>query len=155
MNYEKEIHQGVELSPSIIESLSSKKKEDKNINFNDINNLGPLIDKESEKKELNAQDSGNVTNIDDDDADEEDSIVLNKLPFYDFFFNNIYTKCFGKIKNQEILNTTNEIVYKYISIDTLVYNQLKLENLFKDYQWNNPLLNSIKNNKMIMKLKNS
>ena len=60
-----------------------------------------------------------------------------------------------KIKNQEIINTTNEIIYKYISIDNLLYNQLKLENLFQDYKWNNPKLNSIQNNKMIMKLKNS
>ena len=152
LNYEKEIHQGIELSTSIIESLPSKKKEDENINFNDINNLGPLIDKKSDKKELSAQDSGIVTNIDDD---EEDPIVLNKLPFYDFFFNNVYSKCCGKIKNQEVLNTTNEIVYKYVSIDTLLYNQLKLENLFRDYKWNNPSLKSIKNNKLIRKLKNS
>ena len=60
-----------------------------------------------------------------------------------------------KIKNQEIINTTNEIIYKYISIDNLLYNQLKLENLFQDHKWNNPKLNSIQNNKMIMKLKNS
>jgi len=47
----------------------------------------------------------------------------------------------------------NNILYKYLSIDSLLYNQIKLENLFKDYKWNNPALNEIQNNKMIMKLK--
>ena len=148
LNYEKSL-QGIELN-SDIESLTSKKKEDKNINPDDINNLGPLIDKKSDNNKFNV-----ITNIDDDDTDEESSIVLNKLHFYDFFLNNIYSKCCMKIKNQEIINTTNEIIYKYISIDNLLYNQLKLENLFQDYKWNNPKLNSIQNNKMIMKLKNS
>ena len=30
---------------------------------------------------------------------------------------------------------------------------MKLENLFKDYKWNNPELNTIENNKMIADLK--
>ena len=46
-----------------------------------------------------------------------------------------------------------EIVYKYLSIDSLLYNQLKLEGLFKDYKWNNPSLSNIKNNIMIKNLK--
>ena len=29
-----------------------------------------------------------------------------------------------------------------------------LENLFKDYKWNSPLLNSIENNELVIKLKN-
>ena len=46
----------------------------------------------------------------------------------------------------------NNIISKYYSIDYIVYNQLKLENLFKDYKWNEPGLNSIENNKMISEL---
>ena len=143
----------MELSSEVKSSLSSKKDEDKNSNFDDANNLGPLIVKMSENNELNAQDYD--LNNDIDDADEESSIVLNKLPFYEFYLNNIYSKFCWKMKNQEIINKTNEIIHKYLSIDTLLYNQIKLDNLFKDYKWNNPLLNSIKNNEMIMKLKNS
>ena len=153
LNFDQKSHQEMEVCSEVKESLSSKKGEDKNTNFDDTYNLGPLIFKKSENNELDAQDSD--INIDIDDIDEESSIVLNKLPFYEFFLNNIYSKCCLKMKNQEIINKTNEIIYKYISIDTLLYNQLKLENLFKDYKWNNPLLNSIKNNEMIMKLKNS
>lgn len=153
LNFEQNLHQGMELSLEVKSSLSSKKDEDKNTNFDDANNLGPLFVKMSENNELNAQDYD--LNNDIDDADEESSIVVNKLPFYEFYLNNIYSKFCWKMKNQEIINKTNEIIHKYISIDTLLYNQIKLENLFKDYKWNNPLLNSIKNNEMIMKLKNS
>ena len=38
-------------------------------------------------------------------------------------------------------------------MDFIIYNQMKLENLFKDYKWNNPELNTIENNKMIVDLK--
>ena len=49
---------------------------------------------------------------------------------------------------------TNDILYNYLSMDSLLYNQIKLENLLKDYKWNNKSLNDIQNNKMIIKLKN-
>ena len=49
---------------------------------------------------------------------------------------------------------TNKIVYKYLSIDSMLISQMKLENLFKDYKWNNPLLNNVQNNIMIDELKN-
>ena len=75
------------------------------------------------------------------------------MSFIDFFFNNIYCKWCKKIKNQEIINNTNDIIHKYLSIDSLLYNQIKLENLFIVYNWNNPLLNKIENNKMLIKLK--
>ena len=41
---------------------------------------------------------------------------------------------------------------KYYSIENLIYRQFMLENLLKDYQWNNPDLNSIKNIELIYKL---
>ena len=49
----------------------------------------------------------------------------------------------------------NDIMYHYLSVDFLVRNQILLENLFKDYKWNNPLLSNIQNNQMIIKLKNN
>ena len=47
----------------------------------------------------------------------------------------------------------NEIVYKYASIDGLIKNQILIENLFKDYKWNDPSLNNIENNNLIIQLK--
>ena len=57
------------------------------------------------------------------------------------------------MNNQELINNANDIVSKYLSIELLVNTQIKLENLFKDYNWNNPDLENIYNNKRIIKLK--
>ena len=35
-----------------------------------------------------------------------------------------------------------------------MFNQMRLENLFEDYKWNNPKLKNIKKNGYISKLKN-
>ena len=86
---------------------------------------------------------------------KESNSTLPRLRFFDFFFNNIYSKkCCYKSNKQELLSICNEILYRYISIDYILYNQIKLENLFKDYKWNNPKLNDIENNDLIISLKN-
>ena len=79
-------------------------------------------------------------------------IILPKLHFLDYFYNNCYKKkcCFSR--NQELITICNEIVKHYNSIDLIIYNQLILENLFKDYKWNDPKLNTILNNKLIQDL---
>ena len=94
-------------------------------------------------------------NYEEDSNDDENQEIrkLIKFSFFDFYFNNIYCKKFHKIK-QEIINLYNEISCKYLSVDTIIYNQMMLENLFKDYKWNNPSLNSIENNELVIKLKN-
>ena len=67
--------------------------------------------------------------------------------------NNIYCKRYCETKKQEIISKCNEIVLKYNSIDYTLYSQMILENLLKDYKWNNPKLNNIENNKLINDLK--
>ena len=120
----------------------------------ELENIDPLIDNTSSKEnKLNIKEDNINNDIIENNMDENNSIVLNKLSFYDFFFNNIYSKCCRKIRNQEIINMVNEILYKYLSIDNLLYNQIKLENLFKDYKWNNHSLDNIQNNELIKKLK--
>ena len=84
---------------------------------------------------------------------EEDYIKLPKLKFYEYIFNNVYSKC-CKMNNQNIISKCNEIISKYYSIEHILYNQLKLENLFKDYKWNDPALNNFENNELIIDLKN-
>ena len=138
---------------------STSKKEDRNNITNAINNIDRVIEYDSSrnKKELNRQEY-NVNNdlgLVEENNQEHSSIPLKQLHFYDYFFNNVYSKCCRKIQNQELINISNEIIYKYLSIDSLLYNQIKLENLFKDYKWNNPELNGIQNNNMIIKLKNT
>ena len=41
-----------------------------------------------------------------------------------------------------------------MSIDSLLYNQIKLENLFNDYKWNKNILNNIQINVMVNQLNN-
>lgn len=55
---------------------------------------------------------------------------------------------------QEIIDKCNEIILKYYSVENILYNQLMLEILLKDYKWNDPELNKLDNNKLILQLKN-
>ena len=138
---------------------------DSDISINDLDNDSPLINEQSNEDKENK----NVSNINDNDNNNDinnkkkysnednsdaSSFVLKKLCFCDFLINNIYSKCCKRMRNQEIINMTNKIAYKYLSIDSLLISQMKKENLFKDYKWNNPLLNNVQNNKMIVELKN-
>ena len=70
-----------------------------------------------------------------------------------YFLNNIYSLKKWKSNKQEIISLCKEILSKYVSIDYLLLNQIKFENLMKDYKWNNPKLNDIKENELIYKLK--
>lgn len=88
-----------------------------------------------------------------EEGDDESDIKLKKIRFVHFFLNNLYCKCCSRFRNQEILNICNKILYKYISLDSIAYNQILLENLFKDYKWNNPNLRNINNNNLIIELR--
>ena len=90
-------------------------------------------------------------NIEIDDLLKEK--VFPKLSFMHFFCNNLYYNKCNKFRSQEFLHICNKILLKYISIDSILYNQMRLENLFKDYNWNNPILNNIEKNELIDKLK--
>ena len=83
--------------------------------------------------------------------------ILPKYSFMQFFLNNIYCKswkgCAKYEKQQEILQLCNTINMRYLSIDSILYNQIMIENLLRDYNWNNSLLNNIKNNELILQLK--
>ena len=133
----------------------------KNLELIKLNNLTPLIDeynidnKQNEQnKSINDDYYNNDTNLGveiDQNRITKNSQNLPKGKFYDFFINNI--NCCCKNNEQNIINTCNEIISKYYSIDAIIYNQIKLENLFKDYKWNNASLNNIENNNLIIKLK--
>ena len=60
----------------------------------------------------------------------------------------------NKIKKEfNIINICNNILYKYSSIETILYNQIMFENLLKDYHWNDNNLEIVENNYLIKKLK--
>ena len=79
---------------------------------------------------------------------------LPKLRFLDFIFNNVYKCKCCKNNKQEIISKCNELIKKYYSIDSIIYYQLKLENLLKDYNWNNPDLIKLDRNELIIQLNN-
>ena len=69
-----------------------------------------------------------------------------------FLVHEFYFKCFGPSKKQAFIDSCNDVIAKYTTVENLIYNQIRLENLLKDYKWNNPDLNSIKNIELIYKL---
>ena len=84
----------------------------------------------------------NENNIEDEDENKiktNSDTDLATPKFFDFLCNKIYFNCCcGNSNKQNLINSCNEIVSKYISIEKILYNQMKLENLWKDYKWNNP-----------------
>ena len=119
---------------------------------NDINNKSSsLVNEESNENKLIINDD-NPEN-DSETNYKESKIILPKLNFFDFFYNNLYSKNCCNSNKQELISICNEIVLKYISIEYILFNQIKLENLLKDYKWNNPKLNLIENNKLIDQFK--
>ena len=81
---------------------------------------------------------------------------LNKskrIKLIHFLLENIYCKK-NNIKNEyKIIKICNKILSKFLSIESILYNQIMFENLLKDYQWNENNLRIIENNYLIKKLK--
>ena len=152
----------------IIEKILSEKNNNKinnkkNINSNDIKiiELSDDLDKKNNliEKNINETNDNNINKEKGDsdklenNNDDNNNRYLPKLHFYDYFINNIYTKkCCGSNK-QDIISACNEIILKLYSVDHILHNIIMLENLFKDYKWNDPNLKGIENNEMIKKLK--
>ena len=162
----------------IIEKILSKSN-NKNINNNNkINNkkiinsnnnimveLSDDFDKKNNLIEKDNNDSNNNESNDNkinkkkDDSDkfennnvDNNNRYLPKLHFYDYFINNIYMKKCCSSNKQNIISACNEIILKLYSIDHILHNIIMLENLFKDYKWNDPNLSDIENNEMIKNL---
>ena len=65
------------------------------------------------------------------------SIKYPLIKFYDFLVNKLYLKYFGHSDKQTFINSCNDVLKRYASMENLIYNQIRLESLFKDYKWNN------------------
>ena len=128
------------------------KDKDKNISEPLISNISEK-DPEKESDNINLEDK-KLTDEEnnENEAAEEQQEILPKLSFFDFYLNNLYFKCCQRKQKQDILQLCNNIVLKYASIDYILYNIIRLENLIQDYKWNDPNLNSIKNNELIKDL---
>ena len=135
------------------------KKDKKNKELNgDLNKNEDLLNKSNEDKDILV--------INDDNNNEEEQDNLNgdlnndnenfpKLNCFDFLFSGIYNgKCCCKLNVKKLIEKSNEIISKYYSIENIIYNQIKFENMLKDYRWNNQELNNFDNNDLIIQFKN-
>ncbi len=74
------------------------------------------------------------------------------MRFYDFLVHKLYFKCFGHSNKHALIESCNDVLKRYISIENLIYNQIRLESLFKDYKWNNPLYDLHEKNDFLIQL---
>ena len=87
--------------------------------------------------------------------EEEIKRILPKRRYYDFIYNTFYNITCCNNAKQNMIDACKEILSKYLSIEQILYNQIIIENLLKDYKWNNPELKNILNNNSFNKIKNS
>ena len=141
-------------------SINPEKKQKKNKEIEEpndnVNKKEDLIDKSNEDKDKLI--------INDEIESENDKVIIDKdfnignenfpdLNLFDLLFNAIYDDKCCKIDIKKLILKCREIVSKYYSIEYIIYNQIKLENLLKDYRWNDPRLNNLDNNELISQLK--
>ena len=150
----------------IVEKVLSKNKKkpmkmkdinEKNDNIeisDDLDKKDALLSSNSDNNEENKIDNkkDKDKNTNNDINEKEEERILPRLHFYDFLFNNFYSKKYCPSLKHDLLVTCNEIVSKYNSVDYILYNQIKLENLLKDYKWNNPKLSDIQNNELMKEI---
>ena len=134
----------------------TQKKDSSFKDLNDNENQENLITTGINEDNDNINDNEDIN--DSEVISDKKERILPKYSFMQFFLNNIYCKCSKKCckykEQQEIIYLCNAINMKYLSIDSILYNQIMIENLLEDYNWNNTSLNSIKNNELILKIKN-
>ena len=145
----------------IIENILTKKLKI-NINKNTKNEedlekvklelKGDLIEKNLIEKSINDHDSDDII---EDEGEKMKSSSLNlTIPrFIDFLFHKFYSSCCGYSSRHILINSCNDIVAKYTTIENILYNQMRLECLWKDYKWNNPQFQKMDKEDLILDLK--
>ena len=145
----------------IIENILTKKLKI-NINKNTKNEedlekvklelKGDLIEKdliENEKNELDRNE-----NVEEEGENMKNSSINLSIPrFFNFLLHKFYSKCCGYSSRHILINSCNDIVAKYTTIENILYNQMRLECLWKDYKWNNPQFQKKHKDDLILDLK--
>ena len=160
------------LDAKIKKSDSIFLSEASNLKLNNFS-LEKKVEKSLEVREIqvinsNKNDSCSSTNNNDkgsecpttekEEKDEEvdnNNLHLPKMPFVNFIFNNLFIDKCSNSNKQKLINLSSKIIYKYYSIENILYNQIKFENLLTDYKWNNPKLKNVQNNKTILEIRNN
>ena len=132
----------------------NKSKEGKDISKIELKtDLIGNLNNESEEQNINTQDNKNEEREDGEKNISSQDIDIPELKFYDFLFHKLYFKCFGPSSKHSLINSCNDIVSTNITIEKLIYNQIKLDYLWKDYKWNNPQYEINERDDFILKLK--
>ena len=127
-------------------------------------NENSLLDKNERSEDSSNYDEENksignediINDINESKKEDKEKMILPKFRFIDFLFNNLCCNKICKNKRQEIITNCNKLINKYYSIENILYNQIKIERLLKDYKWNNEELANINNNnELIYELNNS
>ena len=84
---------------------------------------------------------------------KDESFQLPEINIFHFFFKKINFKSKYMKTKREIINLCNSILFKYTSVEVILYNQIIFENILKDYKWNDPYLRKLYCNALIKKLK--
>ena len=126
-----------------MEKTTKKSEDNKSSLLTELKDIG--VDNENENEKIDKF-------IEDKKVEENKESILPKYHFFDFIFN-LFSCCCKNNKTQKCISTCNEIREKYYSIENILYNQLMMENLLKDYKWNNPDLKFIQNIQIIDRLK--
>ena len=141
-----------------LKELNIKVVRSKTIKFK-INNYGNKTSENFDKLSIDTSKSVPFKSNDNNKITEnngnknDDNLNIEGVHFIHFLFKQFNCKC-RKMKSKiEIINTCNNILFKYISIENILYNQIIFENLLKDYKWNEPNLTRIDSNFSIQKLK--
>ena len=113
-----------------------------------------LIDKNDQNEEKEKEAIDDINNTDEAHSVKKNkTIKLPSMRFYDFLVHKLYFKCFGHSNKHVLIESCNDVLKRYISIENLIYNQIRLESLFKDYKWNNPQYDLDEKNDFLIQLK--
>jgi hypothetical protein len=123
------------------------------IELNNNNLIDEKILPEGDNESYEKNDTENNINEYEYKNKYKESINLPIMNLYDFCIHQFYFRCFGHSIKQNLINSCNDIVAKYLTIENILYNQIRLENLLKDYKWNNPNYEMNEKNDFLLELK--
>ena len=112
-----------------------------------------ITENENENNDLNINESGEEKEEEHFTKNYTESADLPSPRFLDFLIHKFYFKCCKPSLKQALIASCKDIVAKYITIENILYNQIKLEYLWKDYKWNNPKYEKQEKVDLLMNLK--
>ena len=84
---------------------------------------------------------------------KEESFQLPRINVIHFLLKHLNFKSKYMKKCRDIIDMCNNILFKYISVEVLLYNHIIFENFLKDYKWNEPFYSRLSSNDLVKKLK--